>query len=107
MRASQSASTNIEEEVDLSTGHVINHSNIGVNRNVGNYSNVVDRNVGAYSDVERSRRRASSSSRGPNIIYSPGFSNTLVEGIQVGHSFVTFVLKETIKVFKRNSIKLF
>ena len=52
MRASQSASTNIEEEVvDLSSGPIIN----------------------VNSDHSR---------RGPNLIYSPGFSNN-IDSIQV------------------------
>ena len=69
MRASQSASTNIEEEVDLTSGSVINH--IEVERSRLHYQQ-------QQQQQQQQRTRG-----GPNLIYSPGFSNTLIDGVQV------------------------
>ncbi len=67
MRASQSASTNIEEEVDLTSGPVINHIE-------------AERSRLHYQQQQQQQQRTRG---GPNLIYSPGFSNTLIDGVQV------------------------
>ena len=65
MRGSQSASTNIEEEVDMSSGPIINHEHSRLH----------------YQQQQQQQQQRNRG--GPNLIYSPGFSNTLVDGVQV------------------------
>ncbi len=70
MRASQSASTNIEEEVDLTSGSVINHIE-------------AERSRLHYQQQQQQQQQQQRNRGGPNLIYSPGFSNTLIDGVQV------------------------
>ena len=70
MRGSQSASTNIEEEVDMSSGPIINHEHSRLHYQ-------------QQQQLQQQQQQQQRNRGGPNLIYSPGFSNTLVDGVQV------------------------